>query len=91
MGVGMLLQFGDAWWATTGRASASEYHDAVLDRSRQVADMSKAKPQGTGLGLAICRMIVEHFDGRIWVASEPGQGARFFVRLPRRMPLAKAV
>jgi signal transduction histidine kinase len=86
------LQFGDGWLvADNGPGIAPEYHDAVFDRFRQVADMSTAKPQGTGLGLAICRMIVEHFDGRIWVESEPGQGARFSVRLPRRVPLAKAM
>jgi signal transduction histidine kinase len=43
------------------------------------------------LGLAICRMIVEHFDGRIWVESAAGQGARFLVRLPCSVALAKAV
>lgn len=37
---------------------------------------------GTGLGLSICKTIVERYGGTIEVASVPGQGAVFRVRLP---------
>ncbi len=40
------------------------------------------RPDGIGLGLAICRRIVEAHGGFIDLASQPGHGTRFTVRLP---------
>jgi signal transduction histidine kinase len=37
---------------------------------------------GTGLGLYICRELVRRMDGRISVASTPGEGTTFVVDLP---------
>ena len=40
------------------------------------------KARGTGLGLAVARRVIEEHGGTIEVASEPGRGTTFAVRLP---------
>jgi len=54
----------------------------IFEKFRQAGDPMTAKPHGTGLGLPISRQIVEHFGGRLWVESTPGQGAEFIFSLP---------
>jgi PAS domain S-box-containing protein len=40
------------------------------------------KSQGEGLGLTIVRQAVGRLAGDAWVESKPGEGSRFYVRLP---------
>lgn len=42
-----------------------------------------SKDDGTGLGLQICRSVVRDHGGEMWVESEEGEGAAFWVRLRR--------
>jgi signal transduction histidine kinase len=49
---------------------------------------TKPVGQGTGLGLSISFKIIQDHGGLIRVASEPGRGTRFLIRLPRLQPAA---
>lgn len=54
----------------------------LFDRFFQSDDASHERRRGSGLGLAICRDIAQAHGGRIWVESQPGRGASFFLALP---------
>jgi two-component system sensor histidine kinase FlrB len=40
------------------------------------------KARGTGLGLAVVKTVVNNFKGHVEVASDPGKGSQFVIRLP---------
>jgi len=44
----------------------------------------KGHYEGTGMGLAIVKKIAERHGGEVEVQSEPDQGSRFVILLPRR-------
>ena len=74
--------------ADNGPGIAEADQAEVFERFRQVG---QAGQQGSGLGLPISRQIIEHFGGRMWVESSPGEGARFSFFLPRGSgPLARS-
>lgn len=68
----------------TGIGIPPDQQEAIFNNFCQVrqGDTVDETAKGTGLGLAICRQIVRHYGGSIRVASEPGHGSVFMVRLP---------
>lgn len=76
----------DAEWARvaisdTGVGIGAEHLPHLFDRFYRV-DAARAS-HGSGLGLAIARDIARAHGGDITVASQPGQGTTFTVKLPR--------
>jgi signal transduction histidine kinase len=65
-----------------GAGIAPNEQTLIFEKFQRAVDTLTDKPQGTGLGLPVCRQIVEHFGGRIWVESTPGEGAVFSFTVP---------
>ncbi|MFW6107119.1 MAG: CHASE2 domain-containing protein [bacterium] len=63
--------------ADTGPGIPEEIVDTLFEPF-----VTQGKDHGTGLGLAIVKKVVEDHQGRINVASRPGQGTAFTIRLP---------
>jgi signal transduction histidine kinase len=64
----------------TGAGIAPEYQTKVFEEFFSLS-MPGVTP-GIGLGLTIARHLVEAHDGKIWVESRAGKGAKFSVLLP---------
>jgi adenylate cyclase len=68
--------------ADTGIGVTPEQQDKLFEEFSQ-ADSSTARQYGgTGLGLAITRKLARMMGGDVTVASEPGKGSVFTLRLP---------
>ncbi|KAB2905178.1 MAG: PAS domain-containing protein [Anaerolineae bacterium] len=62
-----------------GPSISQEHLPRIFERFYQA---DRARSDGTGLGLAIARHIILSHGGRIWAASEAGDGTTFFFTLP---------
>lgn len=76
----------DAEWefAVTddGQGIAREYHDKIWGIFQTLEPRDRV--EGTGIGLSVVKKIIESRGGRIWLDSEPGQGATFHFTWPKR-------
>jgi PAS domain S-box-containing protein len=66
----------------TGIGIDPQFLQTIFEPFRQADSGLARKREGTGLGLSICKRLVQLMGGSISVASVPGQGSTFTVRLP---------
>ncbi len=67
----------------TGNGIAADDIPHLFEKFYRVDNSDTRAIGGTGLGLYICRKIVEMYNGRIWVESQPAKGSTFYINLPR--------
>ncbi|HUJ08200.1 MAG TPA: HAMP domain-containing sensor histidine kinase [Streptosporangiaceae bacterium] len=65
-----------------GPGLTDEQKEHVFERFYRTDRSRSRAAGGTGLGLAIVAALVDAHHGRVWVESQPGQGATFGFALP---------
>lgn len=65
--------------ADNGPGIDPAYHTRIFQIFHTLAP--KDECESTGVGLTLVKKIVEFYEGRIWLASQPGKGSTFFFTL----------
>jgi PAS domain S-box-containing protein len=69
------------WVRDNGIGFDMQYHDRIFEIFQRL-HRAEDYP-GTGIGLAIVRKVMQRMGGRVWAESTPGQGATFFLEVPK--------
>jgi signal transduction histidine kinase len=71
------------WVRDNGPGFDMKYHDRIFDIFQRL-NRSEDYP-GTGIGLAIVRKAMQRMGGRAWGDSQPGEGATFYLEIPKNV------
>ena len=66
----------------SGPGIPPEQQGHIFEKFHRLDSGDAKETYGYGLGLYLCRRLVEAMNGRIWVESEPDQGATFRFAMP---------
>ncbi len=89
LNAGQAMEHGDLW--ITGKKENGKLLISVKDSGPGIHEDLKnrifeafytTKADGTGLGLSIVKGIIDKHKGSIWVESEFGKGATFYIEIP---------
>ena len=69
------------WVQDQGRGIPKAEQERIFEKFARVQTGASGNTKGLGLGLAYCKLAVEGHGGRIWVESQPGEGAKFIFTL----------
>jgi signal transduction histidine kinase len=69
------------WVRDNGIGFDMRYHDRIFEIFQRL-HRAEDYP-GTGIGLAIVRKVMQRMGGRAWAESTPGQGATFYLEVPK--------
>ncbi len=62
-----------------GPGIAPVHHQRIFEMFQSLHDN---ETKGSGIGLAIVKKIIEGHNGKVWIDSQPGQGATFYFTWP---------
>lgn len=71
-----------------GEGIAPEHHRRIFALFERLETRKQGSKEGTGVGLAIVARVATLHGGKVWVESEVGQGATFWVSIPKSYPLS---
>jgi signal transduction histidine kinase/HPt (histidine-containing phosphotransfer) domain-containing protein len=74
--------------ADTGPGIPNHLLATIFDPFTKEGDSYATRHTGAGVGLAVAKRLVESIGGTIGVESEPGMGARFWIKVPALKALA---
>jgi signal transduction histidine kinase len=71
-----------------GEGIAPEHHRRIFALFERLETRKQGSKEGTGVGLAIVARVATLHGGKVWVESEVGQGATFWVSIPKSCTLS---
>ncbi len=67
--------------ADNGLGISPADQERIFNVFRRASAAASTGVPGKGVGLALVKSVISNYDGRVWVESEPGKGAVFYVAI----------